>query len=37
MAKPFRGVVNLDIRDSVPEWGRDGKPPPCSHTSSGVL
>lgn len=21
MAKPFRGVVNLDIRDSVPDWG----------------
>ncbi|QDQ91501.1 arylsulfatase [Rhodococcus sp. WB9] len=21
MAKPFRGVVNLDIRDSIPDWG----------------
>ncbi|GEB61810.1 hypothetical protein GCM10017674_23420 [Streptomyces gardneri] len=21
MAQPFRGVVNLDIRDSVPDWG----------------
>ena len=20
MAEPFRGVVNLDIRDSVPDW-----------------
>jgi arylsulfatase len=20
MSKPFRGVVNLDIRDSVPDW-----------------
>ncbi|MET7622183.1 hypothetical protein [Streptomyces sp. NPDC005408] len=21
MSKPLRGVVNLDIRDSVPDWG----------------
>ena len=21
MAKPFKGVINLDIRDSVPDWG----------------
>jgi hypothetical protein len=20
MPKPFRGVVNVDIRDSVPDW-----------------
>ncbi len=21
MAVPFRGIVNVDIRDSVPDWG----------------
>ncbi|MEV5837185.1 arylsulfatase [Nocardia sp. NPDC052112] len=26
MAKPFRGVVNLDIRDSVPDWGPYAQP-----------
>ncbi|MDF3312797.1 arylsulfatase [Rhodococcus sp. T2V] len=32
MAKPFRGVVNLDIRDSVPDWGpyEQPKAPPGS-------
>ncbi|WP_433760391.1 arylsulfatase [Nocardia sp. CA-135398] len=32
MTKPFRGVVNLDIRDSVPDWGPYGQPkaPPGS-------
>ena len=26
MAKSFRGMVNLDIRDSVPDWGPFGQP-----------
>jgi arylsulfatase len=33
MSKPFKGTVNLDIRDSVPDWepyeqprARDGSP-----------
>ncbi|MFF2040747.1 arylsulfatase [Kitasatospora sp. NPDC058170] len=32
MANPFRGVVNLDIRDSVPDWGpyEQPKAPPGS-------
>ncbi|MEU3920398.1 arylsulfatase [Streptomyces sp. NPDC029004] len=32
MARPFRGVVNLDIRDSVPDWGpyEQPKAPPGS-------
>ncbi|MEU0502622.1 arylsulfatase [Nocardia sp. NPDC005998] len=32
MTKPFRGVVNLDIRDSVPDWGpyEQPKAPPGS-------
>ena len=32
MAKPFRGVVNLDIRDSIPDWGpyEQPKAPPGS-------
>ena len=21
MAKPFQGVINVDIRDSTPDWG----------------
>lgn len=32
MAKPFRGLVNLDIRDSIPDWGpyEQPKAPPGS-------
>ncbi|ANS31321.1 arylsulfatase [Rhodococcus opacus] len=32
MAQPFRGVVNLDIRDSIPDWGpyEQPKAPPGS-------
>ncbi|MFI7666247.1 arylsulfatase [Nocardia sp. NPDC049526] len=32
MAKPFRGLVNLDIRDSIPDWGPYAQPkaPPGS-------
>ena len=32
MAKAFRGVVNLDIRDSIPDWGPYAQPkaPPGS-------
>ncbi|MDF3307959.1 arylsulfatase [Rhodococcus sp. T2V] len=32
MANPFRGVVNLDIRDSIPDWGpyEQPKAPPGS-------
>jgi arylsulfatase A-like enzyme len=26
MAEPFRGLVNLDIRDSVPDWASYGQP-----------
>jgi hypothetical protein len=22
MAKPFQGTINLDIRDSTPDWSR---------------
>ena len=25
-SKPFRGVVNLDIRDSVPDWSPHEQP-----------
>src|SRR4029078_1746030 len=26
MPKPFRGVINIDIRDSVPDWGPSPQP-----------
>ncbi|WP_433522306.1 arylsulfatase [Nocardia pseudovaccinii] len=36
MTKPFRGVVNLDIRDSVPDWG-PYEQPKASPGSPNVL
>jgi arylsulfatase len=34
MSEPFRGLVNLDIRDSVPDWApyEQPKAPPISVT-----
>ena len=36
MAEPFKGVVNLDIRDSTPDWERFLQPqaPEGARTSS---
>ena len=35
MAKKFNGVINLDVRDSVPDWTRSGsrRPPRVRRTS----
>jgi hypothetical protein len=32
MARPFKGVVNIDIKDSVPDWGPYTQPiaPDCT-------
>jgi len=34
--KPFRGVVNLDIRDSVPDWAPYEQPKAQSGTPNVV-
>ena len=36
MDKPFRGVVNLDIRDSVPDWAPYEQPKAQSGTPNVV-
>ena len=36
MSKPFRGVINVDIRDSVPDWA-PFEPPKAPEGAPSVL
>jgi arylsulfatase A-like enzyme len=36
MGKPFRGVINIDIRDSVPDWS-PFEPPKAPEGASSVV
>jgi hypothetical protein len=36
MAKPFNGVINIDIADSVPDWGPYTQPIAPDGTQSGL-